>query len=117
MINYENCNGKMIAVLSGLKISGVQDMLDIMAEVFQNGCERIAVQEDTLPEGFFSLKTGIAGEILQKFSNFHMKLAIVGNFDNVQSSSLKSFIYECNKGNQIFFKGTKDEAVKSLISN
>jgi hypothetical protein len=43
-----------------------------------------------------------------------MKLAIVGDFKNVKSNSLKSFIYECNKGNQVLFKTTMEEAVKAL---
>lgn len=115
MINYENYNGKMIAEISDVKIESVQDALDILAEASFSGCDRMIVQKDMLPESFFSLKTGLAGEILQKFSNYRVKLAIVGNFDNIKSSSLKSFIYECNKGNQVFFKGTNEEAVKALV--
>lgn len=117
MINYENCNGKIIAVISDAEIESVQDALDVLAEASFSGCDRMIVQKDMLPESFFSLKTRLAGEILQKFSNYRVKLAIVGDFENVRSSSLKSFIYECNKGNQVFFKGTKEEAVKALAAD
>ncbi len=114
MISYEYHNGKIIAVISGIILSGVKDALDIMAEVSFKGCGSMIIHKGMLPFSFFSLKTGIAGEILQKFSNYRMKLAIVGDFENVKSNSLKSFIYECNKGNQVFFKTTMEEAVRAL---
>jgi hypothetical protein len=117
MITYEDFNGNTIAVISDAKIESVQDAFDIMAEVSYAGCGSIIVQKDMLPESFFSLKTGLAGEILQKFSNYRVKLAIVGDFDNVKSGSLKSFIYESNKGNQVFFMKTKAEVLKALVSN
>ena len=43
-----------------------------------------------------------------------MKLAIVGDFDKYESKSLKAFIYECNRGKDIFFTGSIDEAVTML---
>lgn len=64
--------------------------------------------------GFFDLKTGLAGDILQKFSNYNIKLAILGNFKNEQSKSLNDFIYESNKTGRINFVETFDEAVNSL---
>ena len=39
----------------------------------------------------------MAGEILQKFSNYRVRLAIVGDFTPYSSKSIKDFIYESNK--------------------
>lgn len=114
MIDYRDYNGEMIAVVSDIKIAGAQDALDIMAEVFFSGCGKMIIRKETLPESFFSLKTGLAGEILQKFSNYNMKLAIVGDFENINSKSLRDFIYESNKGNQVFFVETEQEALDAL---
>jgi len=60
------------------------------------------------------LKTGVAGEILQKFSTYNMQLAIVGDFSVFSSKSLKDFIYESNRTGKIVFVATTDEAIEKL---
>jgi len=113
MIQYIDYNGQAVAAVSR-PISGAQDALDIMAEISWGGCDKMIIKKELMPEGFFSLKTGLAGEILQKFTNYRMKLAIVGDFENIKSKSLSDFIYESNKGSQVFFKKTMDEALEVL---
>jgi hypothetical protein len=63
---------------------------------------------------FFQLKTGLAGDILQKFSNYKVKLAIIGDFSKYESRSLSDFIRECNKGNMIFFLDSMNSAMMRL---
>ena len=84
-------------------IKEVQDALDLMADVSYNGCNRMIVYEENLNKDFFDLSTGLAGEILQKFSNYNFKLAIVGDFSKYESLSLGDFIRESNRGNMIYF--------------
>ena len=69
------------------------------------------------PERFFDLKTKFAGEILQKFSNYHIRLAIIGDFGKFSSDSLHAFIRESNKGNQIFFVPDRTSAINRLAKN
>lgn len=109
-------SGEKIAELvdDKLIISQVQDILDIMADAGASGCNRIIVREDNLDKGFFDLKTGLAGEILQKFSNYQVKLAIIGDFSKFKSRSLHAFIRESNKGNMIFFTDTLHNAILKL---
>lgn len=114
MIDYKENSGVKIAIVSGVSLKGTGDALDLIGEVFYNGCTHMVLPKDALPEEFFSLKTGLAGEILQKFSNYRMKLAITGGFGDVKSKSLKSFIFECNNGKQIFFKDTLKDAIDAL---
>src|ERR1700738_2038000 len=86
---------------SEILIHNVQDALDLMASVnYDYECYKIMIYQSSLTEEFFDLRTKLAGEILQKYVNYNVKLAIVGNFDGYNSKSLKDFIYECNKGNQ-----------------
>jgi hypothetical protein len=56
----------------------------------------------------------LAGDILQKFSNYRVKLAIVGDFIKYQNKSLQDFIRESNKGNTIFFVDNVESAFKRL---
>ncbi|MNO80885.1 hypothetical protein D3C76_721070 [compost metagenome] len=110
-------NGGNIAVVSGSEvlIEDVQSALDFIATVrYETGCDRIVIHKASLSERFFDLKTRLAGEILQKFINYSVKAAIVGDFSVYSSKSLKDFIYECNNGRDIFFLPTEEEAIERL---
>ena len=65
--------------------------------------QSVIMNEQHFNQGFFDLRTGMAGEILQKYVNYKMKLAIIGDFEKYQSDSLNAFIVECNRGNSVFF--------------
>ncbi|MBY0085579.1 DUF4180 domain-containing protein [Brevibacillus brevis] len=109
--------GKNIAIVSSSEviIEDVQSALDLIATVhYQADSERIILNKSLLNESFFDLKTRLAGEILQKFINYRVKVAIVGDFSVYTSKSLKDFIYESNKGNDIFFLPTEEQAIEKL---
>jgi hypothetical protein len=97
-----------------LHLRAAQDVLDIMATASYDGCQNIIIHERNFDPDFFDLKTRIAGEILQKFSNYRMRLAIVGAFDKFESQSLRDFIVECNRGRTVFFVDDINAAVAKL---
>jgi hypothetical protein len=106
-----------IAIVKGSQIiiQDVQSALDLVATVqYETDSNRIIVHKSLFSEQFFDLKTRLAGEVLQKFINYYMKVAIIGDFSVYSSQSLKDFIYECNKGNDIFFLPTEEEAIERL---
>ncbi len=106
-----------IAVVSSdsIAITDVQSALDLAMTVkYETGAEKIAIDKKVICEEFFILSTGIAGEILQKFINYHVKAAIYGDFSRYTSKPLKDFIYESNNGNDFFFVSTKEEAIQKL---
>jgi hypothetical protein len=110
-------DGENVAVVdgSGIVIEDVQSALDLMATVqYETDCDRIVIDKSRISESFFDLKSRLAGEILQKFTNYRVKLAIVGDFSVYPSQSLKDFIYECNNGNHIFFLPTEQQAIERL---
>ena len=77
-------------------------------------CNKIALNKDAVVQKFFILSTGLAGEILQKFINYQIKIAIYGDYSKYTSKPLKDFIYESNNGKDIFFVENEDEAIKML---
>jgi hypothetical protein len=95
-------------------ISGPDDILDFMAEARLNDSGRMIIHDNSLTPDFFDLKTKVAGEILQKFSNYRMRLAIVGDFSGFESKSLRDFIRESNRTGTIYFVGSIDEALLKL---
>ena len=106
-----------IAVVSGdqAEITTSRAALDLVMTVqYEAGAKRVAFDKRVLGEDFFILSTGMAGEILQKFINYHVKAAIWGDYARYTSKPLKDFIYESNKGRDFFFVETKEEALRKL---
>lgn len=115
-IELTNINGKGIAeiISDAIAVSSTEDALDILGNCSYQGADNIILHEQNIIPAFFDLKTGIAGEILQKFSTYNVRLAIVGDFSKYTSKPLKDFIYESNKGGRINFVNTVAEATEKL---
>jgi len=110
-------NGIEIAVVNSkeILISDVQSALDFMVTVqYETGCNRIILYKSAIGEDFFHLSTKIAGDILQKFVNYRIKLAIIGDFSTYISESMKAFILECNRGKDIFLLPDEEKAAEKL---
>lgn len=95
-------------------IQSVEDGLDLLGNIYYNGVDKIIIHDKNIIPEFFDLKTKIAGEILQKFSNYRVQLAIVGNFSKYKSKSIKDFILESNTTRHINFVDTLAEALERL---
>lgn len=113
---HKTAGSKIIAeILPGSDlITSPDDILDLMAEARLNDSGRMIIHDKSLHPDFFDLKTKVAGEILQKFSNYRMRLAIVGDFSEYKSKSLRDFIRESNRTGTICFVGTIEEALSKL---
>lgn len=89
--------------------------MDLLAAVrYETGCSAMVLPKSCLDESFFRLSSGLAGEVLQKFVNYQMRLAIVGDFSHYTSKPLKDFIYESNQGAQVGFWPTEKAALDWL---
>jgi len=119
MLKIHNTGKISIAELADPEtiISSLQDAVDLLGETYFSGCSSIIIREENLHPDFFRLHTNLAGDILQKFSNYQMKLAVVGDFSKFKSKSLQDFIRESNRGNRIFFIGSLEEAITKLSGN
>lgn len=111
-----NTGGILIAEIApeGFLISNTQDGVDLLGNMYFENIDKVIIHKASLTPDFFDLKNGIAGDILQKFSNYRVRLAIVGDFLEFKSKSLIDFMYECNKRKQIVFVGTLEEGMKVL---
>lgn len=96
-------------------VSDVDDALDLMATVsHEYGCDVMVINKSAITESFFDLKTGLAGEILRKFTNYRFKVAFIGDFEVYSTPSMRAFIRESNKGDQFFFLPTEESAIARL---
>lgn len=96
-------------------IAREQDALDLMAEAQATcGAGILVIHQANLHPDFFRLATGLAGAILQKFTNYGVRLVIVGEFHNPGQGSLADFIRECNRGRHICFAADVAEGLHKL---
>ena len=113
---YQKDGIKVARVIGeGMIIAAAQDALDLMVDPALEGARRTIIDRKNIAPDFFDLSTRLAGEILQKFVTYQVKLAIVGDFSDA-SESLKAFIYESNRGNEIFFVPDIETAKTKLFS-
>ena len=110
-------NGITCAIVnsSEIVIKDAQSALDVlMSAKYDIGTKNIVIDKKLIADDFFILSKGLAGEILQKYVNYGGRIAIYGDYSHYTSKPLKDFIYESNKGKDVFFVATQDEAVEML---
>ena len=110
---HHHINGQSIAEFSpqGVVLSTTQQFLQM---IMDSCAEGIIIHQENIHERFFDLRSGLAGEMLQKVVNYRLRLAIVGDFSIYESKSLKAFIFESNRSNTIVFVNTIEEAFTRL---
>ena len=82
----------------------------------ETGSSRLMIPKECFPPKFFWLSTGLAGEILQKWTNYQFQVAIYGDFtqETAASKPLRDFLAESNRGTGVLFPATLQEAAERL---
>ena len=67
-----------------------------------------------LDPAFFDLRSGVAGDIVQKFVNYGLRLAVVGDISESleRSGALRDFVRESNRGRQVWFVADEAELAR-----
>jgi len=84
------------------------DALDIVSASFEHHAPRLLLDENVLPDAFFDLKTGFAGEFVQKLINYRITTAAVFRGEREYSARFREYIDEARNGRQ--FKVFSDRA-------
>jgi hypothetical protein len=100
----------LVCDAEGPTVATTQDALDLIGAAFSRA-EVVAVPVGRLDERFFHLRTGLAGEIMQKFVNYRIRLAIVGDLSAhlAGSTPLRDLVTESNRGDHIWFVPDLDD--------
>src|ERR1051326_1262431 len=106
----------LVCAPDGAKIASEQDAVDLIGESLQEGATVVVAPVERLTADFFQLKTRLAGHVLQKFVNYRRRIVILGNIAEyvAQSNAFHDFVYESNKGTQIWFLNNLEELDKRL---
>lgn len=115
-MKFEKIENTAVVQSGEMVIVDTQSALDVlMTAKYELGIKNIAIDKKLISPDFFILSTGVAGEILQKYINYGGRIAIYGDYSGYTSKPLHDFIYESNKGKDVFFVGTEEEAVARLM--
>lgn len=115
IITHQKTGIQIAEVLSdAILITTAEDGSQLLNDIYYQGFDAIIIKASQLAPDFFELKTGLAGDVLQKFSNRRVRLTIIGDFKDVESKSLRDFIFESNKGNLVKFVASVDEALNTF---
>ncbi|HVT40059.1 MAG TPA: DUF4180 domain-containing protein [Gemmatimonadaceae bacterium] len=100
----------------GAPLQQDRDAVDLIAEAWKHRAGLIVIPADRLGDAFFRLSTRIAGEILQKFVTYRLRVAIVGDISGyvAESRALRDFVHGSNRGEQVWFVASLEELDKRL---
>ena len=107
----------LVCAPDGDKLKSERDALDLIGEAMSSRVALILVPVERLAEDFFQLKTGLAGQIIQKFVMYRQRLVILGDISHyiAGSRALKDFVYEANRGHQVWFVTNLQELDERLV--
>ena len=97
-------------------IQAPDEVLDIIGSCFEHNTRSVMLYAENLTEQFFDLSSGEAGEILQKFRNYHIRVAVVLPKDESRlTGKFREMAAEENKADYIRFFEDRDSAEAWLI--
>jgi hypothetical protein len=76
----------------------------------------ILLTENDLSPEFFDLRSGLAGELFQKFTNYRLRIAIVLQNPKAYGERFSELAFEHRSHNLIRFTSSNDEAKAWLLS-
>ena len=105
-----------LAAEDGPPLRSDRDALALVSDSFAHSPDWIALPVGRCGDEFFQLRTRILGDVAQKLVNYQLRLAIVGDVTPfvAESTALRDFIREANRGRQIWFVASLAELRERL---
>jgi hypothetical protein len=91
-------------------------MLDLISACYEHETNKVLIPEENFSSEFFDLKTNLAGMILQKFANYHLRGAGLISLAEIKSERFRELVMESNKGSLFRFFEDREAAEKWLAS-
>ena len=95
----------LIVEAEGPAVRDAEGARRLIEEAMGEGARVIAVPVSRLDASFFQLRSGLAGEVLQKMVNYGLKLAVVGDVSAqvAASDAFRDLVVEAERGDSLFF--------------
>jgi Domain of unknown function (DUF4180) len=108
----------LICAADGAPLASERDATDVISAAFHEQAQFVVIPVARLSDDFFHLSTRLAGEVIQKFVNYNLPLAIVGDISEkiAASNALRDFVTEANRGQTVWFLNDIGELDRRLSS-
>jgi hypothetical protein len=95
----------LVADADGPIVRDADGARDLIGEAMHHRASVIVVPISRLDPAFFQLRSGLAGEVLQKAVNYRLKFAVGGDISSpvAASDAVRDFVVESNRGRSLFF--------------
>ncbi len=101
---------------SETKLITEKNILDTIVALAENNTQFVLFDSETLSKDFFELKKGLVGTLLQKFTMYNIKSAIVINDMNNIKSEFRDLIAESSKNDILRVFKNRNDAEKWFLS-
>jgi hypothetical protein len=110
-MNVLERHGMRMLTYDGDLVTNDRDAVDVIALALPHKANLLVLPVSRLHPDFFVLRTGVAGGIVQKFVQYRLPVAILGDISAylAESSALRAFVYEANRGKDIWFVADESE--------
>ena len=100
----------------GAELRSAGDAVELIIAARSHHARYVVIPVSRLGDNFFNLRTGIAGEVIQKFVNYRVRLVIAGDISRyvAESTALRDLVRESNRGDQVWFLNSIDELSECL---
>ena len=92
------------------------DPVAAVVRCIEHGSRVLLFDAGALPDAFFDLSTGVAGELVQKLVDYDVRMAAVVPDLAARSARFREFAREANARRQFRFFETREEAVAWIES-
>lgn len=101
------------------RIASEGDTDSLFSAAWERCAQLVAIDASCLDESFFQLSSGLAGRLVQRFVNYRMPLAILGQLGRHldASQALTDYVRESNRGNAVWFLDRLTDLESRLSSN
>ena len=98
----------VVASDSGISIRSIGDISEAIGACL--GSDGLILTENDLDPSFFDLRSGLAGEVFQKFINYKLRVAIVLPDPAAYGERISELAYEHKSHSMIRFVRSQEEA-------
>ena len=106
----------LACAVEGPTLARAGDVSDFISAAWEHEATLVTIPVERLADDFFRLRTGLAGEAIQKLVNYRIGLAVVGDIARFVEAStpLRDFVNESNRGHHVWFVGDMAELTGRL---
>lgn len=95
-------------------LSSEQEALDLVGICGGEGTDTILLYDTNLGEDFYNLKTGLAGALLLKWTNYRIRVAAIIPQERIGSGRFHEMVIESNRRNDFRVFADRENAIEWL---